>query len=254
MNQDKIKIRPDSLRPLFIELESNSLILATATAFLVSASKDTQLYLVTARHNFTGRNNDTAETLHPQCALPEKVSIHFHKRRSNAEPATFQKISIDLFDQNGNKAWIEHIVSGDVCDIAAISLELPDCIFPLPFILNNNPERITGPADPVSVLGFPFGMSSGNNLPIWATGYMATEPNIDYNDKPVFLIDCRSRTGQSGAPVISFRSDGVVGHNSFQGTWTAPSSDFLGVYTGRINEQSDLGIVWNRRAIIDLIT
>ena len=105
----------------------------------------------------------------------------------------------------------------------------------------------------MSVIGFPFGKSSGDGLPIWATGYMASEPNLDYEGKPVVLIDCRTRTGQSGSPVVSFRSDGVIGHNQFQGTWTAPSSDFLGLYCSRINAESDLGVVWKCSAIKELV-
>jgi hypothetical protein len=60
-----------------------------------------------------------------------------------------------------------------------------------------------GPADPVSVIGFPFGLTAGGKLPIWATGTLATEPIVSFQDLPLSLVDCRTRQGQSGSPVIA---------------------------------------------------
>lgn len=57
---------------------------------------------------------------------------------------------------------------------------------------------------------FPFGLAGGGSLAIWATGLMATEPEIDYNNQPTFLIDCRARPGQSVSAVIAHRNGGMV--------------------------------------------
>lgn len=32
-----------------------------------------------------------------------------------------------------------------------------------------------------------------------------------------------------------------------------PVSNLLGVYSGRINDQSDLGIVWKAKAVVDIL-
>jgi hypothetical protein len=106
----------------------------------------------------------------------------------------------------------------------------------------------------VSVVGFPFGKTGGGSLGIWATGFMASEPSVDYDGLPVFLIDCRSRQGQSGSPVIAYRSGGMVamadgGSAAFSGAVCR----FLGIYSGRINAESDLGIVWKASAIKELV-
>jgi hypothetical protein len=50
----------------------------------------------------------------------------------------------------------------------------------------------------MSLAGFPFGLAGAGSLAIWATGFIATEPEIDYNNQPTFLIDCLARPGQSG--------------------------------------------------------
>jgi hypothetical protein len=73
-------------------------------------------------------------------------------------------------------------------------------------------------------------------------------------DQPTFLIDCRSRQGQSGSAVISHRNGGSVamtdGSTSIFG---GPVTRFLGIYSGRVNAESDLGIVWKASAIAELV-
>jgi hypothetical protein len=97
-------------------------------------------------------------------------------------------------------------------------------------------------------------LAGGGSLAIWATGFMATEPEIDYNNQPTFLIDCSARPGQSGSAVIAHRNGGMV---AIEGGGTAAFSGavtrFLGIYSGRINEQSDLGIVWKASSIKELV-
>ena len=78
--------------------------------------------------------------------------------------------------------------------------------------------------------------------------------DIDFRDLPVFLIDSRTRPGQAGSAVIAYRSGGSV---AMTGGATAmfggPASRFLGIYSGRINDQSDLGLVWKATALRDLV-
>jgi hypothetical protein len=104
------------------------------------------------------------------------------------------------------------------------------------------------------VIGFPFGITGGGLLAVWATGFVASEPSVDFDNLPVFLIDCRSRPGQSGSPVVAYRGGGAV---AMQGGGTSIFTGavwrFLGIYSGRINEQSDLGIVWKAAAVQELI-
>ena len=97
-----------------------------------------------------------------------------------------------------------------------------------------------------------------NNLPIWVRGTVASEPAllyvIDDQPLPLFLVDARTRKGQSGAPVIIYRRPLTVlgtptGHLQItKGT----QSKLLGVYSGRVNAESDLGFVW-RIGEVDLI-
>jgi hypothetical protein len=84
---------------------------------------------------------------------------------------------------------------------------------------------------------------------------VASETDMDYGDLPTFLIDCRARQGQSGSPVIVHRNPGAsystvdAVHMVTGGSIT----ELFGIYSGRINDQSDLGLVWKVSAIKELL-
>ena len=77
---------------------------------------------------------------------------------------------------------------------------------------------------------------------------------MSYNGLPIFLIDCRSRPGQSGAPVIAHRNTSAVTEDGGVAIGPYESySRFLGVYSGRIQEESDIGMVWKASAVQELV-
>ncbi|WP_449493627.1 hypothetical protein [Caballeronia sp. M23-90] len=111
---------------------------------------------------------------------------------------------------------------------------------------------LVGPAEPVSVIGFPFGQSSVERFPIWATGFLAQELSLVTPENPTFFIDCRTRQGQSGSPVIAFRAGSYRQRQADKMAsiiTPKPVWEFLGIYSGRINNESDIGRVWHVSAI-----
>lgn len=59
------------------------------------------------------------------------------------------------------------------------------------------------PIEPVTFIGYPNGLyDSASLLPIVRQGFAATAMNIDYQAKPVFLIDASVFPGSSGSPVF----------------------------------------------------
>jgi hypothetical protein len=76
-------------------------------------------------------------------------------------------------------------------------------------------------------------------------GAVASEPALYFPYKgeeyPLFLVDSRTRPGQSGSPLFLRRrhftditSDDVL-----------PRLRLIGVYSGRLNEESELGFAWH---------
>ena len=137
----------------------------------------------------------------------------------------------------------------------ALPLTQLDGVELYPYDLENlGADLMITPAETVSVIGFPFGISAGGLFPVWATGFIASEPMVDFDNHPIQLIDCRSRQGQSGSPVIAYRSGGMLAmRDGSSATFSGPVFKLIGIYSGRINEESDIGIVWKARAILELI-
>jgi hypothetical protein len=112
-----------------------------------------------------------------------------------------------------------------------------------------------GPAENVSVVGFPFGRSV-QRFPIWATGFLAQDLSLVTPESPTFLIDCRTREGQSGSPVLAYRAGAYRKRTEDKVSVTmnpTPVWELLGIYSGRINRESDLGIVWHVSVIKDIL-
>jgi hypothetical protein len=56
-----------------------------------------------------------------------------------------------------------------------------------------NYDIVVSPGDSVSIVGFPFGMAQHAGLPIWKTGTVASDPDINFNGRPMFIVDTTSR-------------------------------------------------------------
>lgn len=113
------------------------------------------------------------------------------------------------------------------------------------------------PGDGVSVVGFPFGLKTRNHFPIWINGTIATEPEFNYDSNPIFLIDARTRSGQSGSPVVLHltpNSTGTLFTDWSVRTYTREVGFLLGVYSGRVeSNESDLGMVWKASVIREIL-
>jgi V8-like Glu-specific endopeptidase len=237
-----------SLKSLFIEMFFNEQKLSSGTAFLVANDRESHCALVTNRHNVTGRNQENNECMSASCAIPNFIVIHFHKKDAFGE---WLKVKLPLYRDDGTPFWIEDPVLGAKADVIALNLKWGSDITKIPYYIKTNLDRdnlYVGPSDTVNVIGFPFGISSFGKFPVWATGFMAQELLLITDDKPIFLIDCRARKGQSGSPVVAYKTggyrkviDGGV-HSVMSGT---PKWEFLGIYSGRVNNESDLGMVWH---------
>jgi hypothetical protein len=249
------KVVIPTMKSLFIEMKKGDVHLGSGTAILVANDHDSHCTLVTNRHNITGRNQDTGQPLHSGGGIPDTIEIYFHR---NGSWGQWKVVSLPLYRPDGTPYWIEHPRLGALADIVALNLSWGSDVAKLPYYLRTNLDRVSmaiGPAEAVSVIGFPFGLSSAGHFPLWATGFLAQELTLVTPEYPVFVIDCRTRQGQSGSAVIAYRPGGyrrIQGdtvNSIFTGTtvW-----EFLGVYSGRINAESDLGKVWHVSAIEEL--
>ena len=223
--------------------------LASGTCFFVMSTDGP--VLVTNRHNFTGRDNITGRTLHREGGIPDHAvvtlqgpeEVHYH---------------IDLVDHTNPEApsWIEHPTLGAKADIVALPVkEMANIIGETNSVLLDNVSNWHrwDVGSELQVIGYPYGQIGGL-FPIWSKGFIASEPDVDIAGLPIFLIDCKSRVGQSGSPVWArFRKGDVIMHKGQDYQAKQTMNYFLGVYSGRLRGDSDLGLVWKRSCIEELV-
>jgi hypothetical protein len=246
-----------TLKSLYVELRFGNTVLGSATAFLAANDWESHCALITNRHVVTGRHQETGVCLHSKGGIPDNIVIRFHKH--GRQLGEWKQITLPLYRTDGTPYWIEHPRLGAAADVVALNLTWGSDVRKVPYYMKTDLDRqkiVVGPAETVSVIGFPFGLSSAGKYPIWATGFLAQELTLATPDNPVFLIDCRARTGQSGSAVIAFRPAGYrkQGEGVLSTTLSATVAwEFLGVYSGRVNEESDLGKVWHVSAVEEVL-
>jgi hypothetical protein len=245
----QVKIAQPSIMSLFVQMRFRGQPLGTGTCFLVNAKSGPAL--ITNRHIVTGRHQDTEQPLSSTGGIPDELMIV--QNRQN-QPGTWFSVVEPLY-LGSSPRWVEHPQLGARADFVALPLINVTDVGVYPY----DPaapgiDLALAPAEVVSVIGFPFGLAVGGAAAIWATGFVATEPEVEYNGLPVFLIDCRGRPGQSGSAVIAYRNGGMVAlRDGGAAAYNGPVWRFLGIYSGRVNLESDLGFVWKATAIAELI-
>lgn len=237
-----------SVASLHLVTRTNGTNVDQATGFLVERNQ--VVYLVTNYHVLAARDPSSGANLHDSAARPDEVVIRQNvagklgEWRDEREPVR---------DASG-PLWLVHPVHQTRVDVVALKLtNIAGCDVH-GHALDGGPDVLLSVAMPVSIVGFPFGRSAGGSLAIWVQGTIASEPDVNFDDLPCFLIDSRTRPGQSGSPVIFWSAGGTVAMSDGGVTiFGGAVEQLLGVYSGRIHKDSDLGTVWRREVVAEII-
>jgi hypothetical protein len=225
-----------------------------ATGFVVKAPGDRgeEYSLVTNRHVVTGRRSEDDRIIDTQTgATPSALAVTFHDSAAVNQRRT---VLVELADQGGDPIWREHPGYGSRVDVAVIPLShVPgsEVLAPFAYELGRDVSRIDL-AGEVYIVGYPQGV--GIDTPvgpraIWVRGTVAWPPVYDWHGLPRMLVDCRARPGHSGSPTL-FWSTGARPFVGAHGILHQERAfTLLGVYSGRLSPQSDIGLVWRRSAI-----
>lgn len=237
-----------SVASLFLQMTWQGHPLGCGTGFVVQ--KQGAAYLVTNRHNLAGVDADG----HPcssRGVVPDAVQIQHNAPQLGSWLLREERVT----DEHERPLWLEHPTLGSRVDVVALELQNAVGVRICPYDpWTVEPNVVVSVAQDVSIIGFPFGMTSGGGFGIWSRGTIATEPAVDHDGLPLFLIDSRTRQGQSGSPVIIYGLSGSVpmanGNIIMDG---GTVEKFIGIYSGRINKESDLGFVWKAAAVGDVV-
>ncbi|MCA9769714.1 MAG: trypsin-like peptidase domain-containing protein [Gemmatimonadetes bacterium] len=221
--------------------------LSQATGFTVAIGE--KHYLVTNWHVVTGRNADTGKVLSQSAAVPDRLQVVFH---SNKGVGQWVLKEVALTEENGAPLWLEHPKGREV-DVVMIPIPLaPDAsYYPLDLALARA-DVLVEPAMSVSIIGFPLGLTAHAAWPIWKTGHIASEPEIDFADLPCFLVDATTREGMSGSPVI-LRFWGGFPKRDGSRVIGGSVTSFLGIYSGRLDAGSEIGRVWRPEVLKEIV-
>ena len=275
--------------PFQIQTYDGQGLLATGSAFFYVYCDI--WFLITNWHIFSGRHFRSKEPLNSSCRFPTRIRAKWSKYwapDSGYPSDSFTTVAqpVEIY-KDYEPLWFEHSELGSDCDVVALPLDRPDDCPPFMHNAVNQISKVRIPVEPgctVYILGFPMSISVGFGLPLWKSGYIASEPHYDVTINgqvsdvggltggiklPAFFIDSQTREGMSGAPVFA----------SYTGNWDtedpyAPwdtkaqdfftrndiylgteAKEFVGCYSGRIrgNEQeAALGLCW-RKDVIDHI-
>ncbi len=194
-----IRIDQFSIKSLYLESYAQERQLAVSTGFAVN--KNGLNYLITNWHVATCTNPYNNQPLCGAAVIPNRLRVWFHGLRLGQ----WVPKDIAIRNQAGNRLWLEH-QQGQEIDVVALPLERFDdvTIYNMDMALANF-DLMLYPSSEVSIIGFPQGLTSAGMLPIWKTGHIASDIDIDWNRKPAFLIDATTKSGMSGSPVIAKR-------------------------------------------------
>lgn len=242
----------ETFKSLYIEMFFNDNKISSGTCFIIE--RNGTYFLVTNKHNATGRDV-AGECLSDTRAIPNYMKVYFRKN-SNIHITTPKLIPLYSNDEidDQQSLWVEHPNQSEYIDVVCIPLETYEDVEYLVVDIFEGVDYEKSETDLVSVIGFPFGLQGEYGSAIWSTGFIASNPIYRYDNQDKFLIDCRSRQGQSGSPVYAYNQAAIPqrigGHNLF---FNEPTAKFMGIYSGRINNMSDLGYVWKPTIIEEII-
>ncbi|MEO6222768.1 MAG: trypsin-like peptidase domain-containing protein, partial [Vicinamibacterales bacterium] len=211
------------------------------------------VFLVTNYHVVTGHS--------PGSTLPgqgDRVVFYLHKDKN--EPSDVKQVMLPLYSAAGDPLWER---STEYADADVVLLPMPKTAFGgismFVFIDDHTRTDIRiRPTSGATLLGYPYGFSdTTNRLPVWKTGHVASEPQVDFQGKPAFLVDVSAFPGMSGSPVLAV-ANGVY-EDEQEVMRTGRVLRLLGVFSGMpvirsqtpgVNDTSlQLGYVWKASLI-----
>lgn len=226
---------PLSMQSLYLNSINGSSSALSATGFIVQ--NDSDYYLVTNLHVFTGVDFFQDTPLYPDSSSPTEIHIWYHGRFFGEWIVGVEA----LYTDEGQPRWMEHPF--EKSDAALLSLEnIPDgaYIHPLDLDLAESDISVV-PGITLFIVGFPYGRSSTGKMPIWKTAHMASEYDLDVEGARAFLIDATTREGMSGAPVVLRRYDD-----------DQVETRFLGIYSAQYLD-AEIGVVWRPEIITEIL-
>ena len=116
-------------------------------------------------------------------------------------------VVLPLGDEDWQPLWREHANYGPFVDVVALPLTFDVQTMQVDLVtypLETDYARLDLTGE-LYVIGYPLNVNpamAGGLLGIWMRGSITWPPQLNWRGLPCMLLDCRTRKGQSGSPVI----------------------------------------------------
>ncbi len=248
MHTNPIPINPLSIGSLHLGLYENVKQVSKATGFIVQHTGMT--FLVTNYHVASGIRPDTYQQSHEadRVVVPMLFAL-----TTEWLPVVFK------LRDNGLPTWAEHPCYQSKFDAVAIPVDLGTRLTFGSYDYHPGAPVAILPGSPVTIVGFPEGVTGPGVSAIWKQGAIASEINWPHTERKVenefFFIDSNTRSGMSGSPVVvrQFGSSPMLDGS----TVLTPGfiDRIVGVYAGRESNDPDMtiGRVWKWEGIQEIL-
>lgn len=230
----------ESVQSLYIEIFRDQQKLGSATGFIIKSN--TQNYLVTNYHVVTNKNPINNQWLDTNRQISPNRILIAHNAKELGKYEIKQEF---LLDKKGNQLWHQDKIGTEMVDV--IELPLKDTsnitVYPVKYKNSFYDSVLLTPTDRIFILGFPLGFRSAPIMPIWKSGLIASEPDIDQDGKPIMWIDAITYPGMSGSPVYFMSNEMVSLKNGSSALIAGGSSMFVGVFAYS-NQFNIYGALW----------
>jgi hypothetical protein len=234
--------RIESVQSLFVETFRDSIFLNNATAFIIRSK--TQNYLVTNYHVVTNKDVfaktwvDSTKKISPNKILIFQNGKVLGQYKIKSEP---------LLDSLGNPVWYESSIKNGIIDVVELPLKDTNdiSIYPVAYKSPLDTLIFLRPTDRVFVLGFPLGTFRSPYLPVWKSGLIASEPDLDQKKMPLIYIDAITYPGMSGSPVY-YISNEINGKANDRIEFPDLQSIFVGVFSAQ-QVDNVFGVMWKAK-------
>jgi hypothetical protein len=223
------------------------------------------VFLVTNYHVITGHAPPS------RSRNGDHIRLILHRNQDDLRDV--QAVDLPLYDERDQPLWI---TSDRTPNADVVLVPLPRQAYERIRLLVFTEAHTRGdirirPSSGATLLGYPFGFyDTTHYLPVWKTGHIASEPDVDFEGRPVFLVDVSAFPGMSGSPVLvvangiyeaqdgSMRTGHVLKLLGIFSSMpvvrqTRPSIDPLDAQSSRTVDTSlQLGYVWKASVIAEL--
>jgi hypothetical protein len=201
--QQPATVDPQSLMTTPVLLFNGAREVSQGTGFFYGNQKsdgtfDT-VFLVTNYHVVTGHAPRVSTT-----RSGDRIRFALHENPDDLEKV--RSIELALYDQRGDPIWVssDSFPNADVVLVplpAKVYAGIPQYVFTE---MHTKADIKIRPTSGATLLGYPYGFYDKKHLlPVWKTGHVASEPDVDFEGEPTFLVDVSAFPGMSGSPVLA---------------------------------------------------